>query len=456
MSSFTLDSQFIVNSSSIDPIIVNNTSSTTGNDILFQNNSTNIVGFGNNQTTNEAYSWVYANQPLKFGTNNIERFRIDAAGISNNNSAVNVLALSPSDSTSLVYKNNIADTSSVQTFSNKTLDSTCKIQGSSIVGEYTSNIVSNFPILFNTAGLTAPRLITWPDSAGTISFSNSTETLSNKTLDSTCKINGSTIVGFYTSNLTTDFPVAFDTTELTAPQLWTFPNTTDTFAGLTTGGTFSGKTIDSSTNTLTITNAPLSGANINSLINQAIETTSSPSFSGISLTGISNDNTQTKLLALNGSNSIVYRNSTTIPKIANVMASLAANQSLSNATFTIIKFDTVSNSSSHLTYSTSTGIFTCVDAGIYTFCCSIQLSGVAGGQRIGIFSYNSNTIQTIDNAPIGTDGPCLLISTTLQLVATDTITVQIFQDSGSTQNILGTTQNVTLATRINITGIINS
>lgn len=47
---------------------------------------------------------------------------------------------------------------------------------------------------------------------------------------------------------------------------------------------FSNKTIDSATNTITITNAPLVAANINTLINQDVETTASPAFVKLGLT----------------------------------------------------------------------------------------------------------------------------------------------------------------------------
>jgi hypothetical protein len=102
------------------PVTVNNSSATSGNDILFQNTGTNIVGFGANQSTSEAYAWVFANQPLKIGTNNTERLRIAAAGIANDNSITSILGLS---GTTLAHKDNVLDTSSVQTLSNKTLDS---------------------------------------------------------------------------------------------------------------------------------------------------------------------------------------------------------------------------------------------------------------------------------------------------------------------------------------------
>jgi len=116
----TTTNPLLMNSPTFHPITVNNTSATSGNDILFQNSGVNVVGFGVNQATNEAYSWVYANQPYKIGTNNAERLRIAAAGIANDNTLVNMLGL---QGTTLSYKNNVADTSTAQVLTNKTLDS---------------------------------------------------------------------------------------------------------------------------------------------------------------------------------------------------------------------------------------------------------------------------------------------------------------------------------------------
>ena len=53
---------------------------------------------------------------------------------------------------------------------------------------------------------------------------------------------------------------------------------------------FSNKTIDSATNTITITNAPLAAANVNTLINQAVQTTSSPTFVTVNATNQFNVN----------------------------------------------------------------------------------------------------------------------------------------------------------------------
>ena len=57
----TLTGQLILNTSAQHPIIVNNSGTTSGNDILFQENGTNIIGFGDNVSTSESYIWNYAN-----------------------------------------------------------------------------------------------------------------------------------------------------------------------------------------------------------------------------------------------------------------------------------------------------------------------------------------------------------------------------------------------------------
>jgi len=116
----TTTNPLLMNSPTFHPITVNNTSATSGNDILFQNTGVNIAGFGANQATNEVYAWAFANQPFKIGTNNTERLRIAAAGIATDNTATNILAL---QGTTLVTKNNVADTSTAQVLTNKTIDS---------------------------------------------------------------------------------------------------------------------------------------------------------------------------------------------------------------------------------------------------------------------------------------------------------------------------------------------
>lgn len=198
-------------------MILNNTSTTFSNELRIQNNGTTIIGFGNNNSTNEAFCWTYANQPLKFATNNAERLRIAATGIGNDNSITSILGLS---GTTLAFKNNIADTSTAQTFTNKNLsDSTTAIVD---VGDATKRI------LFDAGGTTA----------------------TSTTL--TCA--------------------------QTANRVITFPDATTTVVGNDVSQTLTNKTINSASNTLTITSSPLSAVNINSLINQDVRTSAGPTF----------------------------------------------------------------------------------------------------------------------------------------------------------------------------------
>lgn len=147
------------------------------------------------------------------------------------------------------------------TLTNKTLDSTCKLQNTPIVGSYTSNIISNQPITFDTSALTGARVITWPDTAGTVALSGNTLTMTNKTLTAPVI---ATIVNTGTLTL---------------------PTATDTLVARTTTDTLTNKTLDSGTSTITITNSPLSAVNVNSLINQDIRTTASPTFAAATLIG---------------------------------------------------------------------------------------------------------------------------------------------------------------------------
>jgi hypothetical protein len=80
------------------------------------------------------------------------------------------------------------------------------------------------------------------------------------------------------------------------------PNTNDTLVGRITNDTFENKTIYTDENTVVV-----QGYNLDSIINQPVNMTSSPIFSNLTLNGITLDNTQTNLLVLNGSNTLNYR-----------------------------------------------------------------------------------------------------------------------------------------------------
>ena len=319
-------------------------------------------------------------------------------GVANDNTIVNVLGINGSNV--IKYKNNLADTSTIQTFTNKNIKvPSCKLVDNSdatiainfltsgsttgtntqltfaqssnrvvtfpdatynIVGDTTTQTLTNKTlqaafywdgtgetIQFITAGLTGPRNITIPDSDGILTYTGLTQTLSNKTLDSSCVAAGSGLSACnYSSNIVSNFPVTFDTTALTAPRSMAWPDGAGTVVVSGAPQTLTNKTIDSASNTIEV-----SGTNINTLINQDVRTTaaptwntinvnqisgtplvldgtnwqsfvttvntdlgqnvspsSSPSFTGLSLTGIANDNTITNIIGINGSNVVKYKN----------------------------------------------------------------------------------------------------------------------------------------------------
>jgi hypothetical protein len=121
-----------------------------------------------------------------------------------------------------------------------------------------------------TCAQTANRVITFPDATDTLVGRSTTDTLTNKTLTNPI-INGISL----NSTPSCD-PIALNGTT-GAVERWT------NYADTNSSQFLTNKTIDSSTNAITITNSPLSGTNINSLVNQDVRTTASPSFQTLSL-----------------------------------------------------------------------------------------------------------------------------------------------------------------------------
>jgi hypothetical protein len=103
-------SELTVNTNTPESMILNNTTNTFSNELDIQKNGTRIVGFGNNNATNEAYVWVYSGQPLKFGTSGVERLRILNSGIPNDNTVPYLLGINGVNGpTVIAYKNNVSN-----------------------------------------------------------------------------------------------------------------------------------------------------------------------------------------------------------------------------------------------------------------------------------------------------------------------------------------------------------
>ncbi len=138
------------------PVTINQSSSTTGNDVMFQRSGVNVFSIGTNETSNEIYTWVPAARDYGIRTNSIERVKLLSSGISTDNTTINVLGLQ--GAATLVYKTTVADTSSSQVFTNKTIDSasnTVRIGGvavGSLIGQDVRTSASPTFNTFSTVG----------------------------------------------------------------------------------------------------------------------------------------------------------------------------------------------------------------------------------------------------------------------------------------------------------------
>ncbi len=77
---------------------------------------------------------------------------------------------------------------------------------------------------------------------------------------------------------------AFSSDNLTANRVFTLPDVSDTLVSMAAPQTLTNKTSDSAANTITITSAPLSAANVNTVLNQDVRTTANPTFASMTLT----------------------------------------------------------------------------------------------------------------------------------------------------------------------------
>lgn len=129
----SLTAPLSVTTAANDAIVINNTNaSNAASSVSFQTNSTENAQVGFNASTNQLYNWTITAGDWKVGTNNAERLKILASGIANDNTVTNILGL---QGTTLSYKNNIVDTTTAQTLTNKTIDSasnTVDVSGTNI------------------------------------------------------------------------------------------------------------------------------------------------------------------------------------------------------------------------------------------------------------------------------------------------------------------------------------
>jgi hypothetical protein len=157
-------------------------------------------------------------------------------------------------------------------------------------------------------------------------------------------IEGSITLTDLTDQIT--FGVLPDTTILNAPSptstiTLTLPNSsTDTLVARNTTDVLTNKTISNTSNTITV-----GGVAIGSLINQDVRTTSSPTFSNLHLSGVINDNSQTNVLVLNGSDTLNVR---TIGSFPNPF-----NQSLNTTDSPSFVMETLSGTSNQLIFGTT-------------------------------------------------------------------------------------------------------
>jgi hypothetical protein len=192
-------------------------------------------------------------------------------------------------------------------------------------------------------------------------------------------------------------------------------------------------------------------------INQAVLTTSSPSFQGLTLTNLTNDPTQIRIVTVTSSGVAETRSSTTIPRLVSVQYHLNTSQSSTTSAQTTLVFDTADSTDAAITY--SQGTFTFNNTGVYTITANVTWASSAVGIRSAIFQipYNTTVQTAAALLDFGATGIQILnCATTRSITAANTMLLSTFQNSGGSLNLIGTATNANNYCQINITGIINS
>jgi hypothetical protein len=463
--SLDLNGQLILNTNFFHPLIINNSTNTTGNDILFEEDGTQICSFGDNIETQTSYCWNYVNRDFKIGTNDIERLRILGTGIADNDGATQLLALS-AGSTVLQYRNvsSLIDATSLPTLAIVSTDGSSNLFGTQLInGQVMIGSSAAAPV----AGVLVGSNVTITSGPGTITISlpqSVSTTATPKFSSIQLTATSSQFVLGTTPNLTTlNAPASSGAVTLN------FPNIADTICGRTTTDTLSSKSIDSASNTITV-----NSTNINSLLNQAVLTSSQPTFENLTL-GIGGigggltlsvpltiDNTQTSLLCRTSGGILETRASTSIPSLIAAKYHLATSQLLSNTTATIISYDTTDVSSTNITY--SAGTFTINTAGLYIWTCTTSYAASTVGFRMGWIIYNALGVastQRLSEMGVTVSSAAVPAATNhsvvLKMSATDTLQMYGYQNTaGGTLNVLGLSTDSANYCSVQVGMIINS
>lgn len=189
----TVTTQSLLLSTSVNDAITVRSTTGQNNQILFQNTGpVDQTAFGYDVLNSLHRAWGYLNSPFVFATNNLERMRIPAGGIANDNTITNILGLS---GTTLAYKNNVVDLSTAQVLTNKTLTApiistisntgtlTLPTSTDTLVGRATTDTLTNktltAPVI---ATISNTGTLTLPTATDTLVGRATTDSLSNKTL----------------------------------------------------------------------------------------------------------------------------------------------------------------------------------------------------------------------------------------------------------------------------------